>query len=514
MERSPTGEGQPPSASKASLTALHWRRTVCAVSALIALALNGCALDANSTPTPTATTTVAHQPHLYVTTSKRATPPSDGLPVRSVVSVAPGDGSVQWQVTDGALYPFHQASSKATGDALYLITDTSPTQPTDANEPSGFLSALRSSDGSTLWKAQLGAFISQPVVAHDTLYASAIQYTGQGATISQSKWLYALHTTDGTQRWRTQIPGDFGPNDDITLVNGVLYVTSNEVCFDSCNGAYLFAVRASDGKLLWKNTISGNLNISAPTVDHGVVLLTFPSFDNVAYGAQPELAAYDAASGASLWSRILYTPLYRPSDALFIADGGIVYAGVATPLASDPTRPDHWAYTLAALDGHTGALTWQVPTSLYPTIVAHDAQTLYVQTQTATASGSVASQTLASYQRADGKELWHAGVPVDSQVLGVQGGVLLSVVSDFASKAPVRLLATSASDGGQRWQTTLGPGAASPPVPGVGAFYAITSDTLYIVINGTALYAVAPSDGHIRWRQTFDASVMDIQAVG
>ncbi len=487
----------------------RWSGSALIAVASLALALTSCAPATDVKP-PATTPTTAIQPRLYATTEVKPAPGSTSVPRLSVASLDPARGATQWQVTLQSVFPLHAALPVVSGDTVFAMSDVVPATPGLASELSGVLSAFRASDGAPRWQATLGVLIASPVVANDELYTSALQYSDQGA---QSKWVYALRTADGASIWKTQIPGGSGQNDSITLADGVLYIASNGICFDVCNNAYLLAVRASDGKLLWKDTISGNLNISAPTVDHGVVFITFPTTDNVSYGAQPELAAYDTATGATLWTRVLYSPLYRPSNAFFVADGGIVYVGMAIPLASDSSRPDHWAYTLAALDGRTGAIKWQVPTSLYPTIMAHDAQTLYVQTQTATDVGSVASQTLAAYQRADGKQQWHAGVPIESEVLGVQSGALFSVAINSDFSAPVRLQATSASDGAQRWQTALSVGYASRVAPIGGSLYAITGDTLYVVVNGMTLYAVATTDGHILWRQAFNSSVVDIQFV-
>lgn len=476
----------------------------------VALALIGCAPFTQTQTTSTPTTTVAHQPRLYVTTYRQPTPPSSGQPVMRVVSVSPDNGSIQWQVTSNTLYPFHQASSKASGERLYVISDTIPTKPTDTSKPTGFLSALMASDSHTLWKIPLGAFISTPVVSNDTLYTSAITYSGQGDPNAQSKWLYALHASDGTKRWQTQIPGVFGLNDDITLVDGVLYVTSNEVCFDSCQGAYLFAVRASDGKLLWKDTIPGNLNISTAEIDHGVVFLSIPSYD-LNYGMLREIVAYDAANGVSLWSRITYLEGSSSGAPEFVAANGLIYTGLANPVASDPYRPDHWSYGIAALDGRTGALKWQTKTNSYSTIDAHDAQALYVRTITTTSSGSVANQSLAAYALADGSRRWQVGVDLNLEVVALQDGALYGITLDIKNEAASQVETLSASTGALRWRTpiTVPPTrsiAGSPARP-----YVIMDGVLYMTLSSTTLDALQVSDGHILWQKTFDSGVIGLQ---
>ncbi|HET9111815.1 MAG TPA: PQQ-binding-like beta-propeller repeat protein [Ktedonobacterales bacterium] len=479
---------------------------VVAAATAVALMLSGCAPAARSTTPATST----RQPRLYAMTRSQPSPTSSAAPTVHVAALAPDDGSTQWGVTPDTAYPFHQVVATALGDTLYVTSDHLPTNPNDTSTPTGALSAMRSSDGHALWKAQLGVFISAPVVSNGILYSTAIQSSGQGSSATRSKWVYALHTSDGSRVWKMQLPGDFGLTDDVVLVDGVLYIASNQFCFDSCSAAYLFAVRASDGKLLWKQTISGNLNVSAPTVDHGVVFLSVPTVDTL-YGGLRKIMAYDAATGASLWSRVTYLEDSYLGSRQFVAANGLVYTGLAKPVASDPYRPDHWTYALAALDGRTGAARWQVSTNLYPYIYAHDDQALYVQTQTATAMGSVKTQSLAAYALSDGTRHWQTPTDPQAQVAGLVDGVLYENIDSITAGVPARMDALDTGAGVRRWQIQL---AAAPGTNAGGSRmgpFTLTNDALYVVINGETLYALAPSDGHVRWRQTFDSAVIDLQ---
>jgi outer membrane protein assembly factor BamB len=443
-------------------------------------------------------------------THSQPSPPSSAPPAVHVAALAPGDGSTQWSLTPSTAYPFHQAVATAIGDTLYVMSDHLPANPNDTSTPTGALSAMRSSDGHTLWKAQLGLFISAPVVSNGILYSTAIQSSGQGSSATRSKWVYALHTSDGSHVWKAQLPGEFGLTDEVVLVGGVLYIASNQFCFDACSAAYLFAVRATDGKLLWEQTISGNLNISAPTVDHGVVFLSVPTVE-IPYGGLREIMAYDAASGASLWSRVTYLEDSYAGSHQFVAATGLVYTGLAKPVASDPYRPDRWAYALAALDGRTGATRWQVSTDLYPFIYAHDDQALYTQTQTATASGSVANQSLASYALSDGTRRWQTPTDPQAQVMGLVNGVLYENIDSITAGAPARMVALDTGNGMRRWQIQLAPAPGKGSVGTVTGPFELMNDALYVVVSGETLYALAPSDGHVMWRQTFDSAVVDLQ---
>lgn len=490
---------------------------VSVVIALIALALSGCGgLATGGASTHTATRPL--QPRLYVTTTYRQTtpPPSaDALPVTRLASLDPGDGSIRWQTPGYSMIPFLQARSGAAGDTVYLTSDTlsKPKTPNDYPVASGYLRAMRSSDGHILWKAQVGMLTSAPVATDDAVYASAIVSSGQGKTATRGKWLYALRATDGGQRWKIELSGNDGITDDITLVNGVLYGTSNELCFDSCRAAFLFAVRASDGKLLWNASIPGNLNISTAEIDHGVLFVAVPSFDT-SYGETREIAAYDMASGAALWNRNTYIQGYNGAAApLFVAANGLIYTPLANPVASDPFRPDHWSYSLAALDGHTGALKWQKTTSLFPTIVAHDAQSLYVQTQTATAAGSEASRSLAAYTLADGSRNWQVDVNLNLEMITLQDGALYGLTLDMNAPTKRQIEARSASTGALLWRTsTLALSTASNFFP-TSRSTAFLNGALYMALSADSVVALRPADGHVLWSKTFDGQIVGLQAV-
>ena len=479
--------------------------------AALTLLLSACGQNSVSISPDTAQQ-VSHR--LYVTTYQRPPTMSATAPVISVNALASDTGTPAWHFTTPLIIGFHNALPTSDGARIYTVSDTLPTNPSDTSLLSGSLLAVRASDGKTIWKKQLGAFIASPVVADGVVYTSATQVSGQGSQGTQrkqTKEYYALRASDGQQLWRTQVAGDDGANASFALVNGVLYVSSNEICFDSCSYAFLLALRASDGKLLWKNTFSGNFTIPAPVVDAGVVYLNLPDMapQDVAYGGQSDIVAFDAASGAQLWRRSIY--LSRSgAPAPIIALHGVVYTGLAVPLASDPFRPDHWSYSLVALDGHSGAERWHVPTALYPVIVATDSQALYVQTSAATASGSLAQQYLSAYS-VSGAERWR--VTTTATIFTASNGELLGMVSGDSPTVPAQVVALNAQTGATLWQSHVTAQVTNNNMGETAGAYVLTSDTLYIALTSRTLFAFNLSDGQAQWRQTLASQIIALQAV-
>src|SRR5262249_55163360 len=158
------------------------------------------------------------------------------------------------------LYGF-PAAPTLVDHVIYLTGALNSTSTDLAHLPSGYIVARRASDGGQLWRVEIGAFGSHPLVDGATVYISAVQLVAQDTHSALHKWVYALNTQDGTVRWRTEITDQSGFHNTLMLRQGQLYITSNEICFDACNAAYVLALRASDGTPVWHKTLPGNITI-------------------------------------------------------------------------------------------------------------------------------------------------------------------------------------------------------------------------------------------------------------
>lgn len=113
--------------------------------------------------------------------------------------------------------------------------------------------ALHASDGSLLWRSQLGGETeSQMPTALATLDDQL--FVGYAGTV------YALDLADGAIRWRFQTNG-------VQLSSPAV---SPGMVYDGASDGYAYALAAQDGSLRWKAFTSASITIAS-----GVVLKSF-----------------------------------------------------------------------------------------------------------------------------------------------------------------------------------------------------------------------------------------------
>jgi outer membrane protein assembly factor BamB len=291
------------------------------------------------------------------------------------------------------------------------------------------------------WSAPLGGG-SAPVVAEGVLYVS-------------SGKLYALDASTGSARWRSQGLGDVVSSP--AVAGAVVYVSGLKD-----GNAWLYAVDATSGSLRWSQNI-GNVWPTSPTVVDGVV---FANGD--------QLYAFNATTGARLWSAVRGTEEYF-YDSPTVA-GGVAYVGgnklyafnatTGARLWSAPSPGDYFyspavargvAYVgshegLFAFNAATGAQLW----SAEPGVGTNEVP--------AVANGVVyiGADKLYAFNAATGAQLWSAGPPSGVSSPVVANGVV------YAGHDQVH--AFDATTGAQLWSA----GAANaPPVVANGAVYVV-----------------------------------------
>jgi outer membrane protein assembly factor BamB len=97
--------------------------------------------------------------------------------------------------------------------------------------------------------------------------------------------MYAFSAVDGHQIWSTVLPNQPFAGSAVTARNGIVYASQEGV------GATLFAVRESDGALLW-NTDILNGGSSTPAVTSDAVYVSYPC---------PQTYKFDPSAGQQLW---------------------------------------------------------------------------------------------------------------------------------------------------------------------------------------------------------------------
>jgi outer membrane protein assembly factor BamB len=172
-----------------------------------------------------------------------------------------------------------------------------------------------------------------PVVVGNTIYV----------TKAVTNELIKMSASDGSVLWRREVDGPvagFAP----AVGNDIVYVTTQWQ--PGWDGGSLYAFEASTGDLLWR--IDGTAS-TPPVIADGKVFV-----GGGAEGGPASVAAYDAASGAVLWTT--QTGIYEHPAAPAVSRGRVFVA-----------RSD----SVYALDETTGALLWHryVPGELSKTPV-------------------------------------------------------------------------------------------------------------------------------------------------
>jgi outer membrane protein assembly factor BamB len=291
--------------------------------------------------------------------------------------------------------------------------------------------------------------------------ANGVMYVG-----TTDNAVYALRVSDGTVLWHQKIDGsvDVQP---FTL-NGVVYASS----FVGQNGPeYIYALRQSDGSILWRYTSRGNIYASASTGGNGVIYIA----------AQEGISALQASSGSLLW----HFATRNAGDSQPVVVNGVVYA--TSSIINGPGELD-------ALRASDGRLLWRYQAGTYISAPLVSNGIAYIS------SGRV---TLAALRASDGHRLWQRAIDASFiQPLQLVDGVLYTAGTKVTE--PAAALSTNSLQGvaalgslfGNMFQTS----PAKPTIPeklGQSAFYAVRAS------DGTVLWQYPMGNGSNGWANWF-----------
>ncbi len=258
----------------------------------------------------------------------------------TIYALQASDGKLLWQYTidlgpgvPSFLGPILFASPTVAGKVVYISPAVnSPLKP--------FVYALQAKDGALLWKSQISDSTSFPLI-----FADGVIYISTHSNFS------ALHASDGSPIWQHEISDQ--TRSSPVVLDGIVYISLSQfkhevLSFESMQyKAFLCALRASDGSLLWQQQLgvaTGASNPTIPAATHGAVYV----------GADDGyLYALRTADGSPLWQYKTGGTLL--SSPILVHD--IVYVG----------SNDGYVYALSADDG---ALLWQTFVSVAVTATA------------------------------------------------------------------------------------------------------------------------------------------------
>ncbi len=270
--------------------------------------------------------------------------------------------------------------------------------------------------------------------------------------------VHAVNATTGAPRWTRQAPecgiASAGP----ALTMGVLLVPTQECTPDDAN-SWLTAYDASTGAVLW-SFLQGN-RMSSPITFNGIAVVQADPPGEI----QPNrLVAVDVHTGAVRWHRSL--------------------PGQSGALASDGTRLFvSTGSALTAVNPSTGATQWSrsVP----------GGRVLVSSGHVVTAGTHSGSRVMTSYTPA-GVRQWSVSI-AGASASRLSATTTELVVADASGHLRARSLATGAAT----WSTTLPGGVLTQPALADGVLYATVA-----LPHTSALYALRDGSGAVLWHFT------------
>jgi outer membrane protein assembly factor BamB len=234
-------------------------------------------------------------------------------------------------------------------------------------------------------------------------------------------------------------------------------------------GNMLFALRASDGQVRWKDP-----GPAAPTLADGTLYAIMPSA-----AAAYALAATD---GTTRWN-VTFPGCFTAvgSDDPPLLARGLLYIAVS----GHDCAPSGWVYALSASDG---ALVWRTPFErvTLPTR-ALTGGALLVASSTYPASDE--QDFLTALRPADGVRLWRVLLDISPYYLAAEDGIVVVSGGNFYGD---EFEARRASDGQRLWIAPANRYNLAPPV--------IANGLVYVSGQDGDLYALRLQDGAEQWR--------------
>jgi outer membrane protein assembly factor BamB len=270
--------------------------------------------------------------------------------------------------------------------------------------------------------------------------------------------LYALRVNNGSMLWHTGIDGSV---DELPVVaNGIVYASS----FVGQHGpAYLYALRASDGTVLWR--YSGNSYIYSPTVDDGLVFVA----------SQDEgITALRASDGTQLWH---FATVQGPDSPISSVVNGMLYVSATV---------DGQSGGVIALRASDGGVLWRYSASNFVDTLMVSDGVIYI-----TSHGMIAA-----LRAGDGHQLWSRVIDTTFyQSLQLVDGVIYFMTTKYILENSTTPTAQNAGFLSQ----TMAIGALLASNESNGQATAV-KETLPLKEGESAVYAIRASDGTVLWQ--------------
>jgi outer membrane protein assembly factor BamB len=363
--------------------------------------------------------------------------PSATLPAdlaTTTLFAADGSSLLALRASDGATVWSHPNvdTVRATHDMVFGV------EPTSGGIPARVV-ALRATDGTVTWQEPIEGVRTTEAATNTTAYVE--RWTGPDfAALAPDDprltRIYALRSSDGSTLWTFDPGGTLQAR--VLATESAVYVYGGELIGEQPGRgppgkSLLFALRPSDGALLWQQ-VSSFEGYGGPVLANGTLYIG---------ATDGTVEAYTAQDGARKWRATLpdepiIKDLVVDGEDVYLVAGGSVYA-------------------LNVLDG---AMKWRHP-------LAHGSSG-YVTLADGTLYAGVDANELVALRPADGTALWSTafdpGVsPLELTVIEHGGAVFCNARIRNGNSEDSYIYGLRASDGAAAWRTELpGKGGTSP----------------------------------------------------
>jgi outer membrane protein assembly factor BamB len=241
-----------------------------------------------------------------------------------VYALDPATGKLLWTVDA----PF-VIGLDVDGDAAYVGAAVK-------DDLTGGVTALSAGTGEVLWTFDFPVNVDPDGGVE---HAGGVVY----ATSSMGE-IWAFNATNGSQLWRSQIPGasfQQGP----VIADGVVYASSDHDTRDS-GSPVLYAASAKTGRILWQHPFSGSLTSFIAGVNAGVIFVGIIRDASATSATASGLYALNATTGQLLWQ----IPVTGDAWSATPGPGNVVYTGngIGVLDAWQATTGNHlWRYQAA-----------------------------------------------------------------------------------------------------------------------------------------------------------------------
>ena len=223
---------------------------------------------------------------------------------------------------------------------------------------------------------------------------------------SQGNYLWALRASDGQVRWRVggwsgSLPKsgdiyDSGPGMP-TLINDTIYATAID---DEHAAPEMYAIDPGSGAIRWHTVLLDCLQYAAPLVQGGVIYLTTTGHRSGNFPCELNgyVLALRASDGKILWRAALEQNL---------TDTPVITNGILTVVSDNYPAEPATTY-LNAFRASDGARLWRKRVGLRNVSLVGDAGTLLVTTEAL--DGPSPPRIIEAYQASDGRQLWTTAI--------------------------------------------------------------------------------------------------------